>query len=64
MKQAVGQDDGVLGRPFREVPDERDYVIRDGAIRDRKRSEVARLKPVLDDVSGRAMQPTRGMRPG
>jgi hypothetical protein len=43
-KQAVGQDDGVLGRPFREVPVERDFVIRDGAIRDRKRSEVARLK--------------------
>jgi hypothetical protein len=43
-KQAVGESDGVLGRPFHEVPVERDFVIRDGAVRDRKRSEAARLK--------------------
>jgi glycosyltransferase involved in cell wall biosynthesis len=43
-KQAVGESDDVLGRPFHEVPVERDFVIRDGAVRDRKRSEAARLK--------------------
>jgi glycosyltransferase involved in cell wall biosynthesis len=34
----------VIGRPFHEVPVERDFVIRDGAVRDRKRSEAAGLK--------------------
>jgi hypothetical protein len=43
-EQAVGKSDGVLGRPFDEVPVERDFVIRDGRVRDRMRSEAAQLK--------------------
>ena len=43
-KQAVGKSDGILGRPFREVPVERDFVIRDGAVRDRMRLEATQLK--------------------
>lgn len=42
--QAARQDHGVVGRPFREVPVERDFRIRDGAVRDRRRSEATRLK--------------------
>jgi glycosyltransferase involved in cell wall biosynthesis len=43
-EQAVGKSDSVLGGPFHEVPVERHFVIRDGAVRDRKRSKAARLK--------------------
>jgi glycosyltransferase involved in cell wall biosynthesis len=43
-EQAEGRGDGVLGRPFHDAPVERDFLIRDGAVRDRKRSEAARLK--------------------
>jgi hypothetical protein len=43
-ERAVGKSDAILGRPFREVPVEREFVIRDGAVRDRKRSEATRLK--------------------
>jgi glycosyltransferase involved in cell wall biosynthesis len=42
-EQAAGKSDGVLGRPFREVPVDREFVIR-WRVRDRKRSEAARLK--------------------
>ena len=42
--QAVGKSDAILGRQFHEVPVERKFVIREGAVRDRKRSEAARLK--------------------
>jgi glycosyltransferase involved in cell wall biosynthesis len=43
-EQAADQRDSFLGRPFHEAPVEREFVIRDGAVRDRKRSEAARLK--------------------
>jgi hypothetical protein len=42
--QAVGKSDAILGRPFHEVPVERESVIRDGVARDRRRSEASRLK--------------------
>jgi len=35
---------GALGRPFHEAPVEREFRIRDGTARDRKRLEAARLK--------------------
>jgi hypothetical protein len=43
-EQVVGKSDGFLGRPFHEVSVERDFVIRDGRVRDRMRSEAAQLK--------------------
>jgi glycosyltransferase involved in cell wall biosynthesis len=43
-EQAVGKSDGVRGQPFCDVPVERDFVIRDGAVRDRMRLEAAQLK--------------------
>jgi glycosyltransferase involved in cell wall biosynthesis len=44
VDDAAPQGDGVVGRPFHEAPIDRDFRIRDGAARDRKRSEAARLK--------------------
>ena len=44
QKKAVGKSDGILGRSFHEVPVDREFVIRDGKVRDRMRSEAARLK--------------------
>jgi glycosyltransferase involved in cell wall biosynthesis len=43
-EHVVGKSDGFLGRPFHEVSVERDFVIRDGRVRDRMRSEAAQLK--------------------
>ncbi|MGA8586418.1 MAG: glycosyltransferase family A protein, partial [Roseiarcus sp.] len=43
-KPAPRRGDPFIGRPFLETPVERDFRIRDGAVRDRTRSKAARLK--------------------
>jgi glycosyltransferase involved in cell wall biosynthesis len=43
-EKAAHPSDGVIGRLFHEAPVERDFHLRDGAVRDRRRSKAARLR--------------------